>query len=33
MKAGSYSGKKYQFLREFEWDLGIDDLLPLGEKE
>lgn len=30
--AGSHS-KKYQFLREFEWDLGVDDLLPLGAKE
>ncbi|KAF8555585.1 acid phosphatase [Imleria badia] len=31
--AGSYSGKKYQFLKEFEWDLGVDALLPLGVKE
>ncbi|KAF8139078.1 histidine phosphatase superfamily [Boletus edulis] len=33
MNAGSYSGKKYQFLREFKWDLGVADLLPIGSKE
>jgi len=33
INAGSYSGKKYQFLRDFEWDLGVADLLPLGVRE
>ncbi|KAH7887292.1 histidine phosphatase superfamily [Phlebopus sp. FC_14] len=31
--AASYSDKAFEFLGDFEWDLGVADLLPLGEKE
>ncbi|KAG9317914.1 histidine phosphatase superfamily [Chiua virens] len=33
LNVGTYSRKKYEFLRTFEWDLGAADLLPLGAKE
>jgi hypothetical protein len=33
MNAISYSDKTYEFLTEFEWDLGEAHLIPLGAKE
>ncbi|KAI9569240.1 histidine phosphatase superfamily [Boletus coccyginus] len=33
LSAGIYSEEEYHFLRAFKWDLGLDDLLPIGARE
>lgn len=28
-----YANESLDFLRDFEWDLGTNDLIPLGKKQ